>query len=119
MLFILDLTIRKPEIKEVMELFHDRAGAPTQICDVEADTCGASFIFRAASIRSRKLCAWCCCNPVALDLRLCFLRGPWADLEAVSGFAEGKCSATEPYFSLLDRHDLGRWGQCCCWHLVG
>lgn len=56
-MFVLDLTVRKPEIKEVMELVHDRVGVPNRICDVEADTCGASFIFRAASIRSRKLCA--------------------------------------------------------------
>lgn len=118
MLFIPDLTIRKPEIKEVMELVHDRLAAPNWICDVEADICGASFIFRAASIRSQKLCARCCCNSVALSLRLCFLSGPWAYLEAFRGFAEGRCSATEPYFSLFDHHDLDRWGQCCCWHLL-
>lgn len=118
MLFIPDLTIRKPEIKEVMELVHDRVVAPNWICDVEADMCGASFILRAASIKSRKLCVRCCCNLVALDPRQCFLRGPWAYLEAFRGFAEGKCSAAEPCFSFLERHDSGRWGQCCCWHLL-
>ena len=56
-MFILDLTIRKPEIKEVVELVRDSLEAPNWICAVEADVCGASFIFRAASIRSRKLCA--------------------------------------------------------------
>lgn len=118
MLFILDLTIRKPEIKEVMELVRDRVAASNWICAVE-ETCvvlHSSSVLPPSDLGS---CARCCCNSVALNLRLCFFRGPWAYLEAFRGFAEGKSSATEPLFSLLDCHDLGRWGQCCCcWHLL-
>lgn len=39
-LFIPDLTMRKPEIREVTELVHDGVVDPNQVSDFEADMYG-------------------------------------------------------------------------------